>query len=236
MLSTYKTILTKKTQLNTNTYLYHFDLIEPKEINFKPGQYVMIKVPSSTGPVPRLYSIASANTVKNSFELIIGIIPGGLASNYLFSLNENTEVIFQGPAGMFGLKENDKSKVFLVTGTGIAPVRSILISNIKLLISNKIPNFKFQIYWGMKTYKEIYLFEELKNFDVKICLSREENLNMIPEADRKYFSLGHVDSCFEQLVTNSEFYLCGGRNIVESLKQFLLSKNVLAENIVFEKF
>ena len=101
MLSTYKTLLTKKQQLNSSTYLYHFDLIEPKEIIFIPGQYVILKVPSEKGPVSRLYSIASPNTKKNSFELIIEIIPGGLASNYLFSLKENTEVVFQGPAGLF---------------------------------------------------------------------------------------------------------------------------------------
>jgi len=66
---------------------------------------------------------------------------------------------------------------------------------------------------------------------------------MVPEEDKKYFFLGHIDSCFEKLFTNhyslitvNEFYLCGGRNIVESLKQFLLSKNVPKENIIFEKF
>jgi len=81
MLYTHKTLLTKKIQLNFNTYQYHFDLIEPKEIIFKPGQYVILKVPSSNGPVSRLYSIASQNTLTNSFDLIIEIVPGGLASN-----------------------------------------------------------------------------------------------------------------------------------------------------------
>ncbi len=244
MLFTYKTILSKKTQLNLNTYLYQFDLIEPKEIVFKAGQYVMLKVPSEKGPVSRLYSIASTNSEKNSFELIIGIIPGGLASNYLFSLEENSEVIFQGPAGVFGLKENDHSKIFLVTGTGIAPVRSILISNIKDQISKiNIKNQKFYLFWGLKTYQDVYLFNELKEFNLKICLSREQNLDMIPEIDKKYFKLGHVDSCFDQYIENYklkvgnlDFYLCGGRLIVESLKQFLLSKNICSENIYFEKF
>ena len=249
MLSTYKTLLTKKTQLNSNTYQYHFDLIDPKEIIFKPGQYVMLKVPSSNGPVSRLYSIASQNTVTDSFDLIIEIVPGGLASNYLFSLSEKTEVIFQGPAGMFGLKENEKEKIFLVTGTGIAPVRSILISNIKDQISKlQIKNQKFNLFWGLKKFEDVYLLNELKQwnnetmkqFEFKICLSREQNLEMIPENDKKYFELGHVNFCFEKQFSSDlnsfDFYLCGGRLIVESLKQFLLSKNVLLENIHFEKF
>lgn len=230
MLLTYKTILSKKIQLNSNTYLYHFDLIEPKEIVFKPGQYVILKVPSDKGPVSRLYSIASSNNNKNYFELIVGLIPGGLASNYLFSLKEKTEVIFQGPAGMFELRKNDRTKIFMVTGTGIAPILSMIKSN-------------FQLFWGLKNYKDVYLFEELKKFNIKICLSREENLNMIPESDREYFQIGHVNTCFEKQILdtkysilNTDFYLCGSRLIVESLKQFLLSKNVPGENIIFEKF
>lgn len=252
MLFTYKTILAKKSQLNSSTHLYHFNLLEPKEIIFTPGQYMILKVPSDKGPVSRLYSIASSNTVKNSFDLIIEMIPGGLATNYLLSLKENTEIIFQGPAGIFKLRENNKNKIFLVTGTGIAPIRSILISNIKNQISKtQIKNQKLILFWGLKYYQDIYLFNELKQwnneimkqFSFKICLSRETNLNSIPESEKKYFSLGHVDNNFDkllttnyQLLTNSDFYLCGGRNIVESLKQFLLSKNVPQENIIFEKF
>jgi len=237
MLLTYKTILSKKSQLNSNTYLYHFNLIEPKEIIFKPGQYVMLKVPSDKGPVSRLYSIASPNTNRNSFELIIGMVPGGLASNYLFSLKENTEVIFQGPAGMYGMRENEKEKIFLVTGTGIAPILSMIKSEYK------ISNVKYQIFWGLKNYEDVYLFNELKKFNIKICLSREQNLNIIPEVDRKYFQIGHVDTCLEKQILdtkysilNTDFYLCGGRLIVESLKQFLLIKGIPLENIIFEKF
>ena len=244
MLTTYKTTLSRKTQLNTNTYLYHFDLIDPAEIVFIPGQYVMLKVPSDKGPISRLYSIASSNNDKAGFELIVEIVPGGLASNYLFSMSEKTEVIFQGPAGMFGLKENDRSKIFLVTGTGIAPILSMIKSEFQ------ISNFKFQIFlfWGMKNYKDIYLLNELKQWsnetmkqlEFKICLSREQNLEMIPEADQKYFSIGHVDLCFNnetmKQLNNYDYYLCGGRLIVESLRQFLLAKNVSKENIIFEKF
>ena len=216
----------------------------------------MLKVPSDKGPVSRLYSIASSNAVKNSFQLIIEIIPGGLASNYLFSLKEKTEVIFQGPAGIFSLKQNNRQKIFLVTGTGIAPVRSMLISNIKDQISKiQIKDHKFYLFWGLKFYKDVYLFNELKELSntvipaeagihLKVCLSREQNLDMIPEADKFFFDLGHVDSCYmkqfnDQIIkqlNNFDFYLCGGRQIVESLKQFLLGKNIFKENIYFEKF
>ncbi|MDO9027763.1 MAG: FAD-binding oxidoreductase [Candidatus Roizmanbacteria bacterium] len=236
MLSTYKTILSQKTQLTSDVYLYDFDLIEPKEINFKAGQYLMIKITTDKGPVSRLYSIASSAAEKNSFELIIQIISGGLASNYLSNLKVKDEIVFQGPAGMFRLKENDRPKIFLATGTGIAPVRSIL-KNFQFSI------FNFQLFWGLKNYQDVYLLDELKQFNPTICLSREQNLGMISENDKKYFELGHIDQCLEKQlenyglrITDYDFYLCGRREAVESLRLFLINKGVLQENIYFEKF
>ena len=241
MLSTYKTILSQKIQLNLDTYFFRFNLLEPKEIKFRAGQYLMIKIPTDKGPISRLYSIASANSEKNHIEFIIQIIPGGLASSYLSGLKVQDEVSFQGPAGLFELKENDRQKIFLVTGTGIAPILSIIKSNFQF--STASWRINFQLFWGLKTYSDVYLLDELKQYNLKICLSREQNLDMIPKDDMKYFELGHVNSCFEKLHptnytlrTNFDFYLCGGRNIVESLKQFLLGKDIQRENIHFEKF
>jgi NAD(P)H-flavin reductase len=231
MLLTYKTLLSKKTQLTADVCLFHFNLFEPKEIKFNPGQYIVLKVPSDKGPISRLYSIASSNTVKNSFELIVEIVPSGLASNYLFNLKENNEIIFQGPAGAFGLKENKKEKIFMVTGTGIAPILSIIKSN----FPQSKAGFNFQLFWGLKTHKDVYLFDELKKFNLKICLSREQNLEMIPEIDKKFFGLGHIDS-YSPLLTTADYYLCGRRETTESLRLFLINKGVLPENIIFEKF
>ncbi|KKP86512.1 MAG: hypothetical protein UR89_C0021G0014 [Candidatus Roizmanbacteria bacterium GW2011_GWA2_35_8] len=235
MLTHYKTILTSKKQLVNNIYLFTFKLTDPSEINFIPGQYVILKVPKDGAYISRLYSIASSSQTKDTLELLVEIIPNGLGSNYLDKLKINTEVIFQGPAGMFKLRDSNKQKVFLVTGTGIAPILSIIKSNFQF--SN------FQLFWGLKNYQDVYLLEELKKYNIKICLSREKNLLMIPEADRQYFNLGHVNLCFDKLATshqspviNFEFYLCGERNIVESLRQRLQVKNVLPENIIFEKF
>jgi NAD(P)H-flavin reductase len=234
MLSTYQTILSQKTRLNDDTYLFNFELIEPKEIIFKAGQYLVLKINDQS----RLYSIASPNINKNNFELIVQIIPGGLASNYLSGLKIKDKVNFQGPAGEFILKENNKSKIFLVTGTGIVPILSIIKSEFS------ITNYQFSVnlFWGLKTYRDIYLFDQLreltllKRIQLKICLSREANLNIVPEQDKKYFALGHIYDSFDQFIENFDFYLCGGRQVVESLRLFLLSKNIKQENIYFEKF
>lgn len=233
MLLSYKTILINKKQLVNKTYLLTFKLINPPEISFIPGQYLILKVNNA----PRLYSIASSNKQKNQLDFIVEIIPGGLASEYFLNLKINDQVDFQGPIGQFVLKKNNKTKIFLVTGTGLAPVLSILDSN-------ELSNSDYKIFWGIRYFRDLFFFERLKKFNVKFCLSREENMKTIPEQDRSYFCLGHVDACFEKIVLtdnnksleNYEFYLCGGKQAVESLKNNLLAKKVNPENIIIEKF
>ncbi len=250
MLNAYKTILTEKTSLTANVFLFRFQLLEPKEINFKSGQYLILKIEDQ----PRLYSICSSNSIKEYFELVVEIVTGGLGSTYLNNLKVGDSVNFQGPAGMFTLKENNKPKIFLATGTGIAPTKSMITSQ-----KSKVKSQKSYLFWGLKTRKDVYFFDELKklaqenvNFQFKICLSREKDLAGL---DSRYFMLGHVTNGFESVMvshsqlkqqklaqpiltdlTDCDYYLCGGRDMVSSMVTFLQEKGTKKENIFFEKF
>jgi ferredoxin-NADP reductase len=243
MLILYQTQLTKKINLASNVFLFEFSLIEPKEISFLAGQYLILLIPYKGETISRLYSIASPPGQKNSFELVVELIEGGVASTYLKNLKINDQVLFKGPAGMFTLKETSKNKVFFATGTGIAPIRSMIMESQKLEVKSQ----KF-LFWGLRKKEDVYFLEEFKkmkeedqNFEFKICLSKETSLSKV-ESD--FFSLGHVDSVFEkelfpkikETIFDFEFYLCGARAVVESLRQFLLQKNIPQSVIFFEKF
>ncbi len=235
MLTIYKAILSGKQLLTNNIYLFSFKLVEPLEINFVAGQYLILRVPKGNAFVPRLYSIFSSNSFKGQVQFIVEIIPGGLASTYFLGLNVNETVEFQGPLGQFILRENNKKKVFLATGTGVAPVISILESH-------SLPIVSYMFFWGLKTYKDVYLFDQIKKFNPKICLSREPDLDMIKTEEKSYFEIGHVDAVFDktieggQSMQDADYYLCGRKDITESLRLFLLTKKIPAENIYFEKF
>ena len=243
MLISYQTQLTKKINLAGNVYLFEFSLIEPKEINFFAGQYLILSVPYNTESVSRMYSIASPPWQKNSFELVVELVEGGVGSSYLKNLKIGDKVFFKGPAGIFTLKKTDKNKIFFATGTGIAPIRSMIMESQKSEVKSQ--NFLF---WGFRKKEDVYFLEEFKkikeenkNFEFKICLSKETSLSKV-ESD--FFSLGHVDYVFEkelfpkikEIIFDFEFYLCGGRGVVESLRQFLLQKNIPQSAIFFEKF
>jgi ferredoxin-NADP reductase len=246
MITDFKTKLLLKKPLTKKVFLFRFLLLEPPTIEFQAGQYLILKVKKNDSFIPRLYSIASSPFEKNSFELLVELVEGGLASTYLKSLQENDEVIFSGPAGFFTLKNDQKPIVFLTTGTGIAPCRSMIYQLQKSDFDKKV-----YLFWGTRFFDEVYLFDEWKNiadknpnFSFKICLSREENLDKIDKENQKYFALGHVNDGFEKQIVaqnltqlnNFDYYLCGSRQVVESLKTYLEQKGVNKENIYFERF
>jgi CDP-4-dehydro-6-deoxyglucose reductase len=166
-------------------------------------------------------------------------------------MDTNQEVALQGPAGMFTLDESkEKNNVmFLATGTGIAPIRSM----IHQLLSSEEKCSKLEtvnLLWGLKSSTDIYYHEEFltlsekyPKFKIKLCLSRETNLNKIDFADKEICSLNRIDIEYknmleknEKLITDCDYYLCSGRQIVESIREELYSLQIPKENVHFERF
>jgi len=243
MLAEIKTKLNKKTQLTHDVWLYNFSPLGSSELIFTPGQYLILPVKKTNGEIiNRLYSIASPANQKNSFDLLIRLIPNGLASTFFSSLQSNDEVDFLGPAGVFSVKNHNRSLVFLATGTGLAPIRSILLSLLPTI------NHSAFLLWGISKKEDIYLLDELrglsqkyKNFDFKICLSKEASISFAEDKDQGRFLIGRVYLGLEspklkQNLINYDFYLCGSREIVDSLKNNLLALGISPDNIFFERF
>ncbi len=249
MLKTYTTHLLEKKHLVGDIFLFNFILDNSNEISFLPGQYLILLVPQKNNQeVKRLYSIASSPINKNNFELIIKCVPGGIGSEYLKKIKPGDKVDFQGPAGMFTLKENRNNKIFLATGTGIAPIRSMIYQ-----IKSKKLQVKSYLFWGLRHYKDIYLFDEFKdlaekepNFQFWICLSREKRMKNIPKEIREHFILGRANIGFDNFLkkktkeglklNKTDFYICGSRLVVGFLKNHLYSQGIAKENLFFEKF
>jgi ferredoxin-NADP reductase len=241
MLDQLFTRLLKKNQLNEKIWLFQFSLISPKEFVFTAGQYLILPVKTAAGqPANRLYSLAGQDGKKQSFELLIEMVPGGLASTYFQRLTVGDRVSFQGPAGLFSLKTTGRPVVFLATGSGFAPVRSILLSSLP------IDSRPFFLFWGLPTKNDLCLVDELKNlslaysnFQFYICLSRQPDLSFIERPDKNHFFIGRVNAGIETILANLprfDFYLCGSQTVVESLRQHLVKRGVSSSSIIFEKF
>lgn len=249
MLQTFKTRLTKKKQLTENIYLLTFLCEEPDSIEFEAGQYMILQVPQPDGShKKKLYSIFSLPTQKKSFDLLVKLIEGGIGSTYISSLQEGDQVTFDGPAGIFTLKEegahSGRDKVFIATGTGIAPVHSMIHTHLK-----EHPDEKFVLLWGIPREKDIYYYDEWKklkdehkNFNFVIFLSRGVEISK-PD----HIMLGRVNKGINEFHTkfgkptggsyaDLDIYIAGDRDIVESIRQYLLTLGADPAHLVTEKF
>jgi ferredoxin-NADP reductase len=252
MIQSFRTKLTRKELLKDNIYLLEFILVEPEHLQFQAGQYMMLLCPQPDGTnINRLYSIASPPQIHDTFELLVEIVPNGVASNYVLNMNIGENITFRGPAGMFMIKRSNH-RVFVVTGTGIAPIRSILNDIVHGDARADTTNFLF---WGVPYLKDAYFLDELKeftknhpSFEFFICLSQEQDLHAVPEEDQKHFIIGRVNVGLErrlgkdivgepiELPADFDYYVCGGRDVVESLRNYLYSKHIPKDHVIFEKF
>ena len=90
---------------------------------FLEGQFIDIIGPNS---IRRSYSMASFSSNKE-IVLLIKKVQCGELSNYWFNEAKLNDLLrIDGPKGTFFLRDKSKSVVFLATGTGIAPIISIL--------------------------------------------------------------------------------------------------------------
>lgn len=243
MIATFQLKLNERRPLSEHVYFFSFTPVD-HQFSFQPGQYVILHIPQGDGHAARrLYSMASPSSKPEVVELIVEILPNGVASQHLMNMQLGETVTAQGPAGMFTLFPEPADTVFLATGTGIAPMRSM----IHHLMENHSDK-KIYLFWGFPTMSSIYLQEEFMeiarsnpNFTFVNCLSREADLSCVTkEEDKPHYALGHINDGLENTVPGDlntyHYYICGGPKVIESMREYLANKGIPKERIHFEKF
>ncbi len=201
--------------------------------DFKAGQFVTMDLPIGERRRQRWrsYSIANAPDGSNVLEFCIVHLVGGVASGYFFNeVKVGTEIKFKGPDGNFVLPENIKNDlVFVCTGTGVAPFRSMIWDlkkqgkphkNIHLIFGTRYSD-------GILYQKEFeQLAREMPGFRYSVTLSREEELHL----NGQPFDLkkGYVHQVYlENYPPKSpgvDFYLCGWTQMVDEAVANLIVK------------
>jgi len=123
----YRVTVNRITSMTPSVKSYTLTLLDDATITFQPGQYVQWYVPKEGGTVAKPYSIASPPWQHRELEICIKRVDGGYVSNYCDRLAGGETFEIRGPIGKFRLREPvDSDLVFLATGTGVAPFRSML--------------------------------------------------------------------------------------------------------------
>jgi NAD(P)H-flavin reductase/ferredoxin len=118
---------------------------------FKAGQYLRIKMPD--GDV-RSFSMANAPQQSDGVQLHIRHVPGGAFSErVLASLQLNDKLEIEVPFGDFHIRDDHQARrVFVATGTGFAPLRSIIDDMIRQRIKREV-----RFYWGGRRRADLYM-------------------------------------------------------------------------------
>ncbi len=106
--------LVAKTSLTPSIWRLEFELDEP--IRFVPGQYVKLRVAPFEW---RDYSIAAAD--GKGLTLLVSARTGGDGSLYAAAVKPGEATELEGPFGRYRLERNARRRVFVATGTGLAP-------------------------------------------------------------------------------------------------------------------
>jgi ferredoxin-NADP reductase len=211
----------------------HFEFESPEwNAAFVPGQFLSVTATIGEDEITRAYSIVSPPD-GNQFALCANLVQDGHLSPYLFSLLPGGEIDFKGPYGAFILRRPVSDSIFVATGTGIAPFRSMLLSQL-----NTHPEQRFTLIFGVRhEYGLLYhdeftlLAETHSNFDYQPTLTRPP--------DHWKGRTGRVQAYAMEALgerRDVDVYICGLREMVDDVRMKLKETGLDRKRIIYEKY
>jgi CDP-4-dehydro-6-deoxyglucose reductase len=131
--------------------LLHLKLPANERLQFLAGQYVDILLKDGTR---RSFSMANAPHDEELLQLHVRHVAGGLFTDHVFLKMKERDILrFEGPLGTFFLREDsDRPMVFVASGTGFAPIKSIIEHAFHKGIARPMT-----LYWGGRRPRDLYL-------------------------------------------------------------------------------
>ncbi|MBX3328917.1 MAG: hypothetical protein KF722_00835 [Nitrospira sp.] len=201
-------------------------LYEPEGISFKAGQFISFDISKEGYPYPvtRPYSIASPSSISDRVLLLFNLVPGGPGSTYLFSLREGDPVRFKGPTGSFTLREDPtKRMLFVATGTGIAPFRSMILSQLE-----RDGTQPLILFWGVRSERDLYYQDEFK--DLADRYPQFSFVMTLSQPGPEWIGVrGRVSSLVQERVASVQdlaVYLCGNGNMIKDVTASIQRKGL----------
>lgn len=207
-----------------------------KRVPFLGGQFLSLYVPDVPNGkiVRRAYSLASSPE-ELVHELCVKYLPGGLGSEFLASLRPGDSFEATAPYGHYVYHPKDahrRNACFIATSTGVAPNRSIVLSE----AFRDHPPMKTLFLYGGRTEDEIIYPGEFEKLGL-------ETVNAIsrPTPSFKGFH-GRVTDYLRDLPNswhwhNTDFYVCGNAPMIDEVREILQGgHNVATARIHAESF
>ncbi|HNR78792.1 MAG TPA: FAD-binding oxidoreductase, partial [Mesotoga infera] len=186
----------------------------------------------------RAYSMSSQPSIKNGVELLIRLVPNGIVTTYVHKyLKEKDEVRLLGPFGDFFLRNTDTDIIFIAGGSGMAPIKSIILD-----MKEKGIKRNAYYFFGARSKKDLFYLDlmeeierEMPNFHFIPALS-----NALPE-DNWEGESGLITDVVDRYLARQgkierEGYLCGSPGMINACITVLGKHGIPENKIYFDKF
>src|SRR5580704_4726846 len=140
---------------------FEFEALGVERLAFVPGQFTSFTEVIGGKEITRAYSMASAPSGTNRFELCLNRVEPGHLSPRLFGMQPGDCIQMRQPLGLFVLRQPPRDSIFVATGTGIAPFRSMLQAHLKASSS------EFTLLFGVRYESHLLYNEELKQMELR---------------------------------------------------------------------
>ncbi|HYI85941.1 MAG TPA: CDP-6-deoxy-delta-3,4-glucoseen reductase [Burkholderiales bacterium] len=139
------------TKVADDVVIVQLKLPANERLQFLAGQYIDFLL---KGGERRSFSMANPPHADELIELHIRHVPGGNFTDHVFGKMKQRDILrFEGPLGSFFLREDStKPIVFVASGTGFAPIKSIIESALHRKIERPMV-----LYWGCRRPQDLYL-------------------------------------------------------------------------------
>lgn len=202
-------------------------------VRFKAGQYLQVVMQNGAR---RSYSMANPPHKSDGVQLHVRHVPGGCFTNWLETqASTGTMLTLEMPFGNFFLRELPATPiVFVASGTGFAPIKSILED----LFRHGNPKMAISLYWGGRTRRDLYMADlptqwaaKYDNFCFVPVLSEEDN-----GCDRTGLVHRAVMEDFGSLA-NHHVYACGVPAMINAARNdFVAHRGLPDEAFVCDAF
>jgi len=235
----FKTKVARITQMTHDIKEFELMLPDSETITFKAGQYIQVlskpydKIKES---VSRAYSIASVPSLEDRLEIIVRQVPGGICTTYMHQyLKVGDELVLNGPYGDFYLRETGKELVMIAGGSGLAPIKSIILDVIERNLDRQMTFF-----FGAVTGKDLYYVDYFRDLERKYG-----NFRFVPALSKPApedawdGELGLITDVVERHVKDANdkgAYLCGSPGMINACINVLKKIGFTGDMIYYDKF
>jgi NAD(P)H-flavin reductase len=222
-------VLSRK-QLTHKLYELNVSLVDPVSMVFKAGQCVGFHIAEKE---KRLYSIASLPSESGQLSFLIDVSHMGPGSQFVLALKPGDKFVIEGPYGAFTVNDESEELMFVATGAGLAPFKSI----VQDVLKNNYPK-DVTLLFGIRNEEDKVYFDFFEK------LSQEyQNFFFIPTFSQpkevwngaKGRVTNFIDENFESY-KNCRTYICGSPVMVKDVRALLMAKGKDAKEIKLELF